>query len=76
LEFVGVGRRCGNKIFRRFDSIDWCSRFFFSGDLKKKCFCFFYWFFSLINFTLFLIVDVIGDVLWSTSDSEPYKIDS
>ncbi len=32
LELVGVGRRCGTKIFRRFDSINLSSRVFFSGD--------------------------------------------
>jgi pyruvate carboxylase len=32
LELVGVGWRCGIKIFRRFDSINWLSRFFFSAD--------------------------------------------
>lgn len=32
LEFTGIERRCGIRIFRRLDSINWCSGFFFSED--------------------------------------------
>ncbi len=39
LVFDGVGWRCGTKIFRRLDSINCCSRFFFSNFFIVDTFC-------------------------------------